>query len=78
MSAIELFNAAKALPLDRAKLNFGPTTPMTTSLTKESIPDLTAEQAAELDRRLAEFEKNPRGGIPLQQVEAEIKQRFGW
>ncbi|MCI0538056.1 MAG: addiction module protein [Verrucomicrobiales bacterium] len=41
-------------------------------------PDLTAEQAAELDRRLAEFEKNPHDGIPLEQVEAEMRERFGW
>jgi putative addiction module component (TIGR02574 family) len=41
-------------------------------------PDLTPEQAAELERRLAEFEKNPGSGIPLEQVQAEMKQRFGW
>jgi putative addiction module component (TIGR02574 family) len=41
-------------------------------------PDLTPEQTAELDRRLAEFEKNPGAGIPWEQVEAEMKQRFGW
>jgi putative addiction module component (TIGR02574 family) len=41
-------------------------------------PDLTAEQVAELDRRLAEFEKNPRDGIPWEQVKAEMRQRFGW
>lgn len=41
-------------------------------------PDLTPEQAAELDRRLAEFEKNPQAGIPLEQVQAELNERFGW
>jgi len=41
-------------------------------------PDLTPEQAAELDRRLAEFEKNPRAGIPLEQVKADMRERFGW
>jgi len=41
-------------------------------------PDLTPEQTAELDRRLAEFEKNPHDGIPLEQVNAEINRRFGW
>ena len=40
--------------------------------------ELTPEQAAELDRRLAEFEKNPREGIPWEQVEADLNQRFGW
>ena len=39
---------------------------------------LTPEQAAELDRRLAEFEKNPRRGIPIEQVETDLNKRFGW
>jgi len=39
---------------------------------------LTPEQAAELDGRLADFEKNPRAGIPLEQVKVEMRQRFGW
>ena len=41
-------------------------------------PDLTPEQTAEHDRRLAEFEKNPHDGIPWEQVQTEMKQRFGW
>jgi putative addiction module component (TIGR02574 family) len=40
--------------------------------------ELTSEQAVELDRRLAEFEKNPREGIPWEQVEADLNKRFGW
>jgi putative addiction module component (TIGR02574 family) len=40
--------------------------------------ELTPEQSAELDRRLTEFEKNPRDGIPWEQVEAKLNQRFGW
>lgn len=40
--------------------------------------DLTPEQAAELDRRLAEFENSPRGGIPIHQVKEEMRQKFGW
>jgi putative addiction module component (TIGR02574 family) len=40
--------------------------------------DLTPEQSAELDRRLAEFEKNPHNGIPWEQVEADLNKRFGW
>jgi putative addiction module component (TIGR02574 family) len=39
---------------------------------------LTPEQAAELDRRLAEFEKNPRDGVSWEQVEADLNKRFGW
>lgn len=40
--------------------------------------ELTPEQSAELDRRLAEFEKNPHDGIPWEQVEADLNKRFGW
>jgi putative addiction module component (TIGR02574 family) len=41
-------------------------------------PELTPEQKSELDRRLADFAKNPRAGNPLEQVKAEMLQRFGW
>ena len=76
MSATELFNAAKTLSLAERielaqRLNddiFG----------KGYDSDLSPEQAVELDRRLAEFEENPRVGIPWEQVEADLNKRFGW
>jgi putative addiction module component (TIGR02574 family) len=40
--------------------------------------ELTPEQAAELDRRVAEFEKNPRDGIPFEQIQAEMKAKYSW
>jgi len=74
MSATEVFAAAKALPLDkRIKL----AQDLWDDIADNGLdPDLTPEQA-ELDRRLADFEKNPRAGIPFEEIKAEMRQRFG-
>jgi putative addiction module component (TIGR02574 family) len=76
MSATEILEAAKALPREgRIKLaqDFWGFV-----VEDECDPDLTPEQAAELDRRLADFETNPHEGIPWEQIKAELNQRFGW
>jgi putative addiction module component (TIGR02574 family) len=76
MSATDILAAAKALPLEeRIELAQG----LWEDITGNGYdPDLTPEQAAELDHRLADFEQNPRAGIPLEQVKADMRQRFGW
>lgn len=76
MSATEILAAAKALPLEeRIEIAQG----LWEDIAGNGYdPDLTPEQMAELDRRLADFEQNPRAGIPLEQVKAEMRQRFGW
>ena len=76
MSATEILRAATSLPLnERIKL----AQDLWENVSGQGYdPDLTPEQAAELDRRLADFEKNPHDGIPWEQVEADLNQRFGW
>jgi putative addiction module component (TIGR02574 family) len=50
-----------------------------TDITEDGYdPDPTPEELAELDRRLADLKKNPQKEIPWEQVQAEMKQRFGW
>ncbi len=76
MSATEILKAAESLPLnERIKLAQELWDNVTGS---GPDPDLTPEQVAELDRRLADFEKNPHDGIPWEQVEVDLNQRFGW
>jgi hypothetical protein len=41
-------------------------------------PEESPEFIAELDRRLAEFEKNPHAGVSWEQVKAKMRQCFGW
>ena len=76
MSATEILEAAKALPLVE---RIGVAQDLWEDITSNGHdPDLTPEQAAELDRRLADFEKYPRDGIPWEQVEADLNKRFCW
>jgi putative addiction module component (TIGR02574 family) len=76
MSATEILEAAKTLPqAERIKL----AQDFWEIIVEDGYdPELTPEQAAELDRRLAEFEQNPSAGIPWEQVEANLNKRFGW
>jgi putative addiction module component (TIGR02574 family) len=71
MSATQVLEQLDKLPFEEQREVFE-------QLRDKFDDELTPEQAAELDRRLADFEKNPRDGIPLEQVKAEMRQRFGW
>ena len=71
MSATQVMEQLNKLPFEEQREVFE-------QLREKFDDELTPEQIAELDRRLAEFEKNPRRGIPLEQVKAEMRERFGW
>jgi putative addiction module component (TIGR02574 family) len=71
MSATQVMEQVDKLPFEEQREVFE-------QLRDRFADALTPEQATELDRRLAEFEKNPREGIPWEQVEADLNQRFGW
>lgn len=47
------------------------------SLSPEEFAPLTPAQSAEIDRRMAEHERDPSSAIPAEQVIAELKKRFG-
>ena len=40
-------------------------------------PPLTPAQADELDRRLQEHRRDPKSGIPWEQVKVELDQKYG-
>ena len=46
------------------------------SLDDADVP-LTPEQIKECDRRLAEYERDPSRGIPLEEFLAELESRYG-
>ena len=74
MSATEVLQQFRALP------------PKEQRLVAEQIWDETdagelvetPEMIAELERRAAEFRKNPSQGVPWEQIRAELRQKYGW
>ena len=47
------------------------------SIAQEEMPPLTEAQKRELDRRIAEHEKNPERTAPWEEVRARLWARFG-
>ena len=43
----------------------------------EALPPLTDAQRAEIERRLAEHDRDPTSAIPWEEVRARLHQRFG-
>jgi len=75
MSAAELLERAKALPIEeRAEL----VNRLWDNLAEEGYdfdPELMPEQIAELERRAEELRRHPEKGIPWETVRAELKKR---
>jgi putative addiction module component (TIGR02574 family) len=71
MSSMQVLEQLDKLPVEEQREVFE-------QLREKFEAELTPEQSVELDRRLADSEKNPRSGIPMEQVIAEMRQRFGW
>lgn len=45
---------------------------------RDADPGLTAEEIAELDRRMAEHLANPESAVPWNEVQRRLEERFGW
>jgi len=71
----DLLEAAEALPLpERVELAEA----VWENITGEGHePPVTAAQADELDRRLEEHRRDPKSGIPWEQVKVELDQKYG-
>ncbi len=44
----------------------------------QNTPDITEEQAAELDRRYQEYKKNPESARPWDEVKAKLMAKYGY
>jgi len=69
------FDFSHLTPIERIELAQELWDSLDPYLVAEAFP-LTAEQRAELDRRLAELDANPELGRPWEEVEAELRARL--
>ena len=75
MSATEVVEQFRKLPFEEQREAFKQIREV---VGDEFDDELAPEQIAVLDRRAEEFRKNPRDGIPFEQVREEARKRFGW
>jgi putative addiction module component (TIGR02574 family) len=72
MTATEVLEQFRALPPAEQRL-------VAEQIWEAYEPEFeTPELIAELERRAAEFRKNPAQGVPWEQIRAELRQKFGW
>ena len=74
MSATEVLQQFRALPPEEQRL-------VAEQIQEEvELDDFveTPEMMAELERRAAEFRKNPSQGVSWEQIRAELRQKYGW
>ena len=72
MSATQVLEQIDKLPFEEQREVF--------EQLREKFDDdeLTPEQIAELDRRAEDALKHPGRGVPWEQVQADLKKKYGW
>jgi putative addiction module component (TIGR02574 family) len=69
VSATEILEALRRMPPAQRR-------ELVDQIEVEFAGELTAEQVVKLERRAEELRKNPKSGIPWEQVRAEARQRL--
>jgi putative addiction module component (TIGR02574 family) len=72
MSSMSLTEILAEIP----KLSFAERQELVRRAIEVEDQDLTAEEKAILEERLADFRRNPNSGIPGEQLKAEVLQRL--
>jgi putative addiction module component (TIGR02574 family) len=74
MSAVEILEQIRRLPENERRELVAQILDEFT----EIDDDLSPEQLEELERRAEDALKNPNDGIPWEDVQPELKKKFGW